>query len=219
MTAMITNPIAPAASGTREAILDVAARRFAASGFEGASVRDIAADAGLKNQASLYQYFRDKRALYEATITRGLDSIVVRVAPSGVPGSERIGAHAGGSAAYLDSVIDYLIAHPYLARLIQGAGQDNSGFVRDALPRLLRPLYEEGVRVLSRADGRWSPEDVPHLAAGLYHLIFGYFANPTLMEAVLGGDPQSAEAVARQRRFLKIAVARLISEGPESNTH
>jgi AcrR family transcriptional regulator len=215
MTAMNTESIAPGTSVTREAFLDAAARRFAASGFEGTSVRDIAADAGLKNQASLYQYFRDKRALYEATIARGIDSIVARVAPAEGAESERVSATADGPAAYLDGVIDYLIAHPYLARLIQGAGQDDSRFVRDALPRLLRPLYEEGLRVLSRADGRWNAEDVPHLAAGLYHLIFGYFANPTLMEAVLGGDPQGAEAVARQRRFLKIAVARLIGEESE----
>ncbi|MDP9237514.1 MAG: TetR/AcrR family transcriptional regulator [Chloroflexota bacterium] len=202
--------------GTREAILDAAARRFAAIGFEGACVRDIAADAGLKNQASLYQYFRDKRALYEATLAQGIASVAARFSPGDTATGDRTGSVADAPAAYLDGVIDYLVANPYLARLIQGAGQDDSRFVRDALPRLLRPLYEEGLRVLSRTDGRWNPEYAPHLAAGLYHLIFGYFANPTLMEVVLGGDPQSADAIARQRRFLKIAVARLIGDEPHT---
>ena len=44
-------------SSTRNAILDAAERRFAEYGFAGVSVREIAADAGLKNQASLYYHF------------------------------------------------------------------------------------------------------------------------------------------------------------------
>ena len=49
---------------TRELILDVAERGFAERGYTGVSMREIAAGAGLKNQASLYHHFRDKRALY-----------------------------------------------------------------------------------------------------------------------------------------------------------
>ena len=146
-------------------------------------MRDIAADAGLKNQASLYHYFRNKRALYEATIARAIASITAHVAPVEAAPTERISLDAAGPAAYLDGVIDYLIAHPHLARLIQGAGQDESEFVRDALPRLLRPLYEEGLRALSRADGRWTPKKSRISLPALYHLIFGYFANPTLMRS------------------------------------
>ena len=41
-------------------ILDAAERRFAERGFDGVSVREIATDAGLKNQASLYHHFKNK---------------------------------------------------------------------------------------------------------------------------------------------------------------
>ena len=47
---------------TRDVILDAAERRFAERGFAGVSVREIAADAGLKNQASLYHHFKNKVA-------------------------------------------------------------------------------------------------------------------------------------------------------------
>src|SRR5574337_2169161 len=67
-------------SSTRDLILDAAERRFAERGFAGVSVREIAADAGLKNQASLYNHFRNKRALYEAVLARGLEPIVTLVA-------------------------------------------------------------------------------------------------------------------------------------------
>ena len=198
----------PILLSTRDAILDAAERRFADRGFDGASVREIASDAGLKNQASLYHYFRSKRTLYEAVLARGVASLVQLVAAS-----ERERAAAASLAdagAYLDGVIDYLIEHPHLARLIQGAGLDESEYVREAVGRLLRPLYAQGLRVLSEAGGPWRPSEIPHLAAGLYHLIFGYFANPTLMRVVLREDPRSVAALARQRRFVKAAVARLI---------
>src|SRR2546426_1687047 len=71
------------APSTRDVILDAAERRFAERGFSGVSMREIAADAGLRNQASLYHHFRDKRALYEAVLARGITPIIALVAESG----------------------------------------------------------------------------------------------------------------------------------------
>src|ERR1700745_1380001 len=102
---------------TRDLILDAAERRFAERGLAGVSVREIAAEAGLKNQASLYHHFRGKRALYEAVLARGITPIIALV---------REGAHKGaagqGTEATLDRVLDYLEQHPSLPRLIQRAG-------------------------------------------------------------------------------------------------
>ncbi len=64
---------------------------------------------------------------------------------------------------------------------------------------------------MASLEGVWEPEEVPHLAAGLYLLIFGYFANVQLLKTVVGEDPLGAEAVERQRRFLKTAIGRLFS--------
>ena len=38
-------------------------------------MRDIVAETPLKNQASLYHHFENKRALYEAVLKRGLEHI------------------------------------------------------------------------------------------------------------------------------------------------
>jgi AcrR family transcriptional regulator len=195
---------------TRDLILDAAERRFAERGFAGVSVREIAADAGLKNQASLYHHFKNKRALYEAVLARGLDPLVGMVAARSETEAE------ASSDPYLDRIVDYLASHPQLPRLIQRAGLDDNKYLRAAATRLLRPLYSQGLRVLASTGQDWDASEMPHLAAGLYHLIFGYFANATLLETVLPENPRSPAAVERQRRFVKQAVARLL--GSASST-
>lgn len=195
---------------TRDALLDAAERAFAVRGFDGASMREIVRDAGLKNQASLYHYFESKEDLYEAVLSRAVDALLPLWKGAAPKGAAVAGA-SDAVGAYLDAVIDYLVAHPHTAPLIERAGLDESRFVRSAVPRLLRPLYAGGLDVLRASDTSWPPEDLPHLAAGLYHLIFGYFANAALLAAVLGDDPVSARRVRRQRSFLRRAVARLLT--------
>jgi AcrR family transcriptional regulator len=193
---------------TRELILDAGERLFADRGFTGVSMREIAAEAGLRNQASLYHHFRDKRALYEAVLGRGVGTIIALVADAAAGEEPGLAPERMGSV--LDRVVDYLDEHPNVPRLIQRAGLDDSRSLRSAITRLLRPLYAQGLRVLEGSLGPWEDADLPHLAAGLYHLIFGYFADATLLEAVAQLDARSPAAVARQRRFLKSAVAQLL---------
>lgn len=184
---------------TRDLLLDAAEHYFAERGFTGVSTREIAAEAGLKNQASLYHYFRDKHALYEAVLSRGVADLVAAVRrPS------------SAAQAELDLVLDYLIEHPHLPRLIQRAGIEDDRRLRAIARRILEPLYTQGLGVIGARGGPWEAEDLPHVAAGLYHLIFGYFASAPLLEAVARTDTRSPQAVARQRRFVKTAVARLL---------
>lgn len=194
---------------TRELILDAAERRFAERGFTGVSMRELAADAGLRNQASLYNHFRNKRALYEEVLAAGLAPIVEVIAASGKGRGAAEGAEHTGT--FLDLLLDYLIAHPHLPRLIQRAVLEDSRYLRKALTRMLRPLYAEGIEVLAGAGALWQPADLPHLGAGIYQLIFGYFANAKLLQMVIDGDPLSPSALERQRRFIKDAVARLLT--------
>ena len=195
---------------TRDVILDAAERRFAERGFAGVSVREIAGDAGLKNQASLYHHFKNKKALYEAVLLRGLEPLIEMVSESNTAGDA---ADPG-----IERVVDYLSRRPYLPRLIQRAGLDDTKALRGTISKLLSPLYTNGLRVLALGSGSWPPSEVPHLAVGLYHLIFGYFANAALLETVLPDDPHSPAALERQAHFLKTAVARLLGgETPASS--
>lgn len=188
---------------TRDCILDVAERRFADSGFAGVSMRDIATDAGLRNQASLYNHFPSKQALYEAVLGRGLEAIVALM-------RESRAASPGEVEPFVDLTFGYLAEHPELPRLIQRAALDDGRRLRGTVTRLLRPVFGEGLTVLAGTGTRRRAEELPYLALGLYHLIFGYFANVQLLEIVGQKDPLGAAALARQRRFVKAAVVQLL---------
>jgi AcrR family transcriptional regulator len=187
---------------TRDQILDAGERLFAERGYSGVSMRHIVAETALRNQASLYHHFRNKQALYEAVLKRGFQQILDLM-------PERHGGSAAEIDANVDQLIDYLSAHSHLAKLIQRAALDGSCTLQRVLSGLVRPLYSRERQALSGLEGVWNADEVPHLAAGLYLLTFGYFANAELLKNVVGKDPLGAEAMARQRRFLKTAIARL----------
>jgi hypothetical protein len=85
-------------------------------GYAGVSMRDIAAAAGLRNQASLYHHFPSKRALYEAVLAHELAPVLALVARA---------PDTGPSAALADELIHHLAGHPHLPRLIQRLGIDD----------------------------------------------------------------------------------------------
>ena len=125
------------APSTRDAILDVAERRFAERGFAAVPVREIATDAGLRNQASLYHHFRHKRALYEAVLTRGIEPILGLLAEAAsAPGP------GGYGEAFVDRLVVYLAEHPHLPRLIQRAILED----RRYLPSAAAPVAEAALR-------------------------------------------------------------------------
>jgi AcrR family transcriptional regulator len=188
---------------TRDRILEVAGRHFAERGFAGASVRQIAAEAGLRNQASLYHHFRNKRALYEAALARGIEPILAMVAES--RSDDALGA------SLVDRLVAYLAAHPHLPRLIHRLGLEDRRYLPSVVPRVIRPLYAEGVKALARQNPAWSASMLPHLAIGFYHLIFGYFVSAPLLEAALERDPTAPAAVRRQQAFVREALVRLVA--------
>lgn len=59
------------AAATRQRILDAGAREFAARGFAGARLREIAGSAGVQS-ALIHHYFTDKHGLYRAVLDRAL---------------------------------------------------------------------------------------------------------------------------------------------------
>lgn len=66
----------PGQSGTREAILNAARSRFAKVGFDKASIRSIAAEAGV-DSALVHHYFGTKQRLFVAVVELPIDPTVI----------------------------------------------------------------------------------------------------------------------------------------------
>ena len=66
----------PAGSGTREAILDAARDAFMQSGYDGASIREIARGAGV-DPALVHHYFGTKQGMFTAAMRFPVDPAVI----------------------------------------------------------------------------------------------------------------------------------------------
>jgi AcrR family transcriptional regulator len=201
------------APATRDVILDTAEQLFAMRGVDGVALRDLAREMNL-TAPSLYNHFASKQALYEAVLERGLRPILEVVAEAWHPGALR----PEQMRVTVDKMITHLSTHQHLARLLQRALLDESGSVQKLITRWLTPLYREGVNVIRETAhvAGWEPEEIPHLALGLFGMVFAYFTNASALQTLTGrgGDAMSARALAVQRQFQEKAIYRLL--GPPS---
>lgn len=207
-TASSSEPAPP----TREVILDTAERLFAERGVDGVALRDLARDMHL-TAPSLYNHFASKQALYEAVLERGLRPILEAVAEAWHPGALRP-EHV---RATVDKLITHLAAHAHLARLLQRALLEEGGSVQKLIGRWLTPIYREGIAVIGEtsADAGWEPEEVPHVALGLFGMLFAYFTNAAALQTFIGStDLMAPRSLAVQRRFIEKAIYRLLGPQP-----
>jgi AcrR family transcriptional regulator len=206
-------PHAAAPVPTREVILDTAEQLFALRGLNGVAVRDIAREMHL-TAPSLYNHFPSKQALYDAVLERGLHPIVDLLVDAWHPGALR----PARMRATLEQLLTHLAKHPHLARLLQRALLEDSGSVHPLIGRWLGPVYRQGIAVIreTAGDAGWGAVELPHLALGLYGMVFSYFTNTAALQSMTGGggDPLSARALATQKRFLEKAIYRLLGPQP-----
>lgn len=143
----------PGDSGTRAAILDAAKARFATEGFRSATVRAVAADAGV-DPALVMHYFGSKQGLFVAATEFPIDpaQVVPHIVGPGVDGlGERL-------LRFLLGLVDELgEANPMLALVRSAVGHPEAA-------RMMREFLGEAIldRVAAAVDA-----DRPRLRADL----------------------------------------------------
>ncbi len=194
---------------TREIILDTAERLFALRGVDGVAVRDLAREMSL-TAPSLYNHFRSKQALYDAVLERGLRPIVDLLVQAWHPGALR----PERMRLTLDQLITHLTRHPHLGRLLQRALLEEAGSAQTMIARWVGPVYRQGLAVIQETaeDAGWEPAELPHLALGLFGMVFSYFTVTAALQMTGSAiaEPLSPQALAVQRRFLEKAIYRLL---------
>ena len=171
-----------AGEANSERILDAALEVFAAYGFRGARIDQIAAAAGLSKPNLLY-YFRTKEALYTAVLSRTLDMWLepLRELDSRSDPREALSAYIGRKLAYSRS-------HPAASRLFALEVLQGAPHLDQALSGTLRDLVEAKSRTIEGwiSEGRLRPIDPKHLIFAIWATTQHYADFATQISALTG---------------------------------
>ncbi len=188
----------------RELILDAALEVFSTHGFRGATLDQIAAQAGLSKPNLLY-YFESKDTVHRALLTRLLDSWLDplrKLDPMGEPQAEIL--------SYMRRKLDMSRAYPRESRLFANEILQGAPRIEAFISNDLRALVDEKAQVIAgwAGAGRIAPVDPHHLIFSIWALTQHYadFAAQIGMIRGEGHDPFSGAG-----DFLDHLYARLLA--------
>src|SRR4029079_12765437 len=189
----------------REQLLDIGRTLFAAKGFEGTSVEEIAAKAGVSKPV-VYEHFGGKEGLYAVVVDREMRRLLDMVTSSLTAGHSR-GLLEQAAFALLDYIEEYTDGFRILVRdspIPQSTGSfaslisDIATQVEDILGRefknrgfdpKLAPLYAQALVGMVALTGQWCltvrgpkrAEVAAHLVNLSWHGLDGMEAKPRLI--------------------------------------
>ncbi len=188
----------PETIGTKAQILAVALRYFAADGFAGTSLNDIADAVGLR-RPSLLHHFPSKEALYRAVV---LDEFGDWSELLG----EAIGTVEHGWSQLekvLRAAFRFFEDRPEFVRLARREALDTSS-VTDEISAALRPLFERAVIWLQAEmdAGTLRRYDPAQLILTGYGAVLSYLSDAALITGLLKANPLTPKALAVRREHV-----------------
>ncbi|MDG2273417.1 MAG: helix-turn-helix domain containing protein [Halioglobus sp.] len=216
---MNSQPYAAKTKGERTAnrVMDIAEGLFAAQGYDGTSLRQIADRADIK-QPGLYNHFSSKEALYEAVLFRALNPMTLALS-SYINDASTLREYTDLPAI----ITDILLAHPTMAVLFQRAMQGDSSSAGNQLVNTwLEKLLHQGMVSLEAFEGvsteRANTDTEQSRAAlainliAMFNLTTGYFLSQRAFSSLAQGELLDPDNIARQKRLLhKVVRAMLIN--------
>lgn len=163
----------PSADATRDRIVVAATDLFSERSFDGATTRDIAAQAGV-TQPLLTYHFHSKEELWRAAVDSLFDQL-----------NHTLDARAGGLRGVDEIVsakllvrefITFSARNPQLHRIIMQESKSDSSRMDYLVDRHVRPIYERTIVLFESLARQGAVPDVP--AVHLYYILTG--AGPTM---------------------------------------
>lgn len=184
---------------TRSRILDAAEREFAARGFAGARLREIAGAARVQ-PALIHHYFADKSGLYEAVLDRGLE-LMHSVSWKVLEGADGVAPLIRG---FVDVLVDFYASNEQLLAIVRNETLAGSTLLLDRARERLGPLLQLCLGIVEqrqrageiRAD--LSPREI--VLAGL-SLILYPSVDALVVDALLP-PPPGADPLARRKEVV-----------------
>jgi AcrR family transcriptional regulator len=179
--------------------MDVAEDLFATRGYDGTSLRQIAAGAGIK-EPGLYNHFAGKGEIYAAVLERGLSPMMQAM--------QRHLDQSDGLQAYArlpEVMTDLLLEHPAMAALFQQALQGDASSVGNQLiGEWLDRLFSQGIEIMEAMGyGSVDRADLALQTIAMFNLCTGYFLSRRVFEAMADGDIHAPENIERQKKLLR----------------
>jgi TetR/AcrR family transcriptional regulator len=180
------------AQKTRQKLLDTATRAFAAEGFEGARIDEIAARAGA-NKRMIYVYFGSKEGLYSEVVRSHFDRVFTagEAPDASLPPEERV-------RRTLRNYFYFLAENDHYVRLLSfellGSGRRASAALADQTSaglEHLRSALTDGVR-----SGVFKKDvDLRQLMLSIQVLCVGHFTHQPLAKALWKRDFAKAKVL------------------------
>ncbi|NDU99727.1 TetR family transcriptional regulator C-terminal domain-containing protein [Pseudoroseicyclus tamaricis] len=190
----------------REAILDAALEVFSKKGFRGATLDEIAGEAGLSKPNLLY-YFRSKSAMHSALLERILSTWLDPLRALDETGDPR-----GEILGYVRGKMEMSRRYPRESRLFANEVLQGAPHVAARLSGELRAVVDEKAAVIAGWVGeeRLPPLDGHHLIISIWALTQHYADFEVQIGAVLGRE----DPYPRAEAFLEMLFTRLMAPGP-----
>ena len=172
----------PRRRAMRERVLDAGLEVFSRFGFRGATIDQIAREAGMTKPNLLY-YHRSKDALYKAVLERTLENWLepLRAMDAGGEPLDEI-------KAYLDAKLALSRANPRASRLFAMEVMQGAPLLGEVLKGPLRALVDEKAAVIAgwSGAGRIAPVDPHHFIFMMWAVTQHYADFEVQVRAVLG---------------------------------
>jgi len=193
---------------TARALIAAARTLWATRGFAGASVRDVAAAAGV-NSALVRYHFGSKLGLYKAVIDEALGRLGSSILEA-VQGGDTLAERAERS---LDAYFRYLTEHHEVARLIQRGLIDGDPAVSEPVMAHMQPLVQTiAATVPLDAEtpfGRLGDVVITLFAASVTPAI-----HAPMVAELLGDDLRDPVVVERRRAHLRTLLRMAVEHLP-----
>lgn len=213
------DPVRSAGAPNAERILGVATGLFAERGFDGVSVREIAARSGL-NVAMVHYYFGTKRNLYEEVVRRANEVLVAPMQRALDAAREvSIGDAEAVAKVFEEALVGLAKAmaeRPELPRLFVARWAEDTEEASEATAAFSLALTKPLKNLLEEARERGAIAE--EVDAGMFlrshsWLVYGYFMSGPINWRMWRGDPQDPQNFESFETFLRRYARTMLEPG------